>query len=60
MAPDFGALDIVQAGTAKTGLAEQEAARLDDVDGHAQARTQADDCRRVLRDIGLKKGKPHG
>ena len=55
----FSLIEIVHARPAKALVAEDEAARLDDVHRNAKAGAQPDQAGGVLGDVGLVKRKPH-
>jgi hypothetical protein len=49
-------LAIVEPGAAQPRVGEREAERLDEIDADPEARGQAQNRPRVLRDVGLEQG----
>jgi hypothetical protein len=59
MADDLGLIEVVEPGPAKSGIAEEEATRLNDIDRNIEAGRQPDERGCVLRDVGLEQGDTH-
>ncbi|MDE2164934.1 MAG: hypothetical protein KGJ66_01175 [Alphaproteobacteria bacterium] len=59
MARDRDAVEIIHRRAFQVTVVEQEAARFDDIDGDPEARAEAQDGARVLRNVGLVEGQPH-
>ncbi len=59
MAGERDARQIVHSGAPQPAVVEQESGRLDQVDGDAEARGEAQHGARILRDVGLVEGEAH-
>jgi hypothetical protein len=59
MAEDLSVFNIIEPCPAKAGVAEDEPARLDDVDWYIETRSEPDEGGRILRNVWLEQGDTH-